>query len=1118
MRFRCSGSRSQSTVVWSVLLGLLGSLTWAQNFRGGITGSVTDPTGAVVPGAQVMAVATSTNTTYKTITSSAGEFSFPDLPLGNYTVSVSASSFAAENIKNVPVTAGVTYALAIKVSVQSASQTVEVQANSLTLDTTSDTQTTVIPEEVVQNLPNNGRDFTQMIAQSNGFGGYSINGGAAYASVNGTRTNSVNWQIEGTDNNDLWWNIPAVNQGGVSGIAGVILPVDAIENFSFVTAAGPETGRNAGGTANLVIKSGTNGLHGTAYYFNRNEFFAAITPFANGAPKNKVRNQHYGFSVGGPIVKNRTFFFLAGEHQGFVIGNQTSSTEPSAAYQAQAEQDLAFYGVPVNSVSQNLLQGLWPQSALTGPASSGNYFNPGTENGHSFNGIIKLDENLTDRDRISFKWFIGQGNQIAPTSSYLSPYYEEAPIHVQNYSLIYNRVLSPAISNQLSAGVSYFNQAFSDADNSFDPVGLGLNTGVTSDALSGSPHIVIGAPSAGSGLTGSGTGFDPIGVTTQSGRNDITGQLNDDLVWVLGAHQFRFGGEFRQAQVDDFYQSGQRGTFNFNGSQGPWYPGNTARSSACVANLATQNVGMAAPIADTNVLGLADFMAGCMNTATIVEGNPKRQVFQNTFTINAADVWQASKNLSLNYGLRYDYPGVLHSSYHNLTSFDPTVSTGIAVIGVDRPSLYDKYWTAFSPRVGFAWQPSGNGKTVIRGGYGLYFDAIYMVPFLNLRGTVNNGPFGVQDNSAGTDPVVAANARLTIIPDGGPTGNPVGTAIFPTLTDAIAGAGIINLFAVDPKFRPSATQNFNLNLQHSLTSSVVAQIGYVGTVAEHLTGVFDINQAAQGSGGDITTRPYYKPNSPFQNYAVVNEVRSNLNSNYNSLQTSLRFQNWRRLTAQVAYTWSHALDYETGFIPYLPQNSFYPKGEYGNSDFDTRNTFTGYASYALPGRNSGLKVLTNGWELNAAVSFHGGQPYTVVASSNTSGNGENADRANLVGNPYAGVSHKVVGGVVTWFSPTAFVDPAPGQYGTTRRGQFYNPGYSDVDFSVFKSTPITERVNTQFRIEMFNLFNRTNYGPVGAPQAGETAVIGSTIGTFAGAPGIGPGEPYNMQFALKITF
>ena len=1113
-----SGMKCVSIVLSIVAFGLLSSLAVAQNFRGGIVGSVTDPTGAAVAGARVVALATSTNTTYKTVTSSAGEFSFSDLPLGDYTVTVSASGFATEDIKNVPVTAGVTYTLPVKVSVQSAAQTVEVMADALSLDSSSDTQTTVIPEEAVQDLPNNGRDFTQMISQSTGFGGYSINGGAAYASVNGTRTNSVNWQIEGTDNNDLWWNIPAVNQGGVSGIAGVILPVDAIENFSFVTTAGPETGRNAGGTANLVIKSGTNQFHGGAYYFNRNEYFAANTPFANGSPKNKVRNQHYGFSVGGPIVKDRTFFFLAGEHEGFVIGNQTRSTEPSAAYQALAEQDLAFYGVPVNSVSQSLLQGLWPAAALTGPATSGNYFNPGTENGHSFNGIVKLDQNVTAKDRISAKWFIGQGNQIAPTSSYLSPYYEEAPIHVQNYSLIYNRVLTPAMSNQLSAGVSYFNQVFSDANNSFDPVALGLNTGVTSKALAGSPHIVIGAPSAGSGLTGSGTGFDPIGVTSESGRNDITGQLNEDLAWILGAHQFRFGGEFRQAQVDDFYQSGQRGTFNFNGSQGPWYPGNTAANSTCVARLATKSIGATAPVSDTNVLGLADFLAGCINNATVVEGDPKRQVFQNTFTLNGSDSWQVSKDLNLNLGVRYDYPGVLHSSKHDLTSFDPTVSTGIAVIGVDRASLYNKYWSAVSPRVGFAWQPLGSAKTVIRGGYGFYYDAIYIVPFLNLRGTVNNGPFGVQDNPAGTSPVVAANAAIVIIPDGGSSGNPTGTAIFPSLSNALAGAGTINLFAVDRNFRPSATQNFNLNVQRSLTPSVVAQVGYVGTVAQHLTGVFDINQAAQGSGGDITTRPYYKANSPFQNYAVVNEVRSNLNSNYSSLQTSLRLQNWRRFTSQLGYTWSHGLDYETGFIPYLPQNSFNPKGEYGNSDFDTRHTFTGYASYALPDRNSGLKRVTDGWELHSAFSFHGGQPFAVVASSNTSGNGENADRANLVGKPFAGVSHSIVSGVVTWFSPTAFVDPPAGQYGTTRRNQFYNPGYSDVDFSVFKDTPITERVKTQFRVEMFNLFNRTNLAPVGAPQAGETAVIGSTIGTFDGAPGIGPGEPFNVQFALKVTF
>src|ERR1039457_4398502 len=200
MQVRRSGFVSQTIVTLFLALTLMGSPALAQNFRGGINGSVTDPSGAAVPGAQVVAVATSTNTTYKTVASSAGEFAFSDLPLGDYTVTVSASGFGAQNIKNVPVTAGVTYSLPVKVSVQSTAQTVEVMADALSLDTSSDTQTTVIPERVAQDLNNNGRDFTHMMSQTNGFVGYSINGGAAYASVNGTRTNSVNWQIERSDN------------------------------------------------------------------------------------------------------------------------------------------------------------------------------------------------------------------------------------------------------------------------------------------------------------------------------------------------------------------------------------------------------------------------------------------------------------------------------------------------------------------------------------------------------------------------------------------------------------------------------------------------------------------------------------------------------------------------------------------------------------------------------------------------------------------------------------------------------------------------------------------------------------------------------------------------------
>lgn len=1095
--------------------------SFGQTFRGAISGTVTDPSGAAVPGAEVTAVDLGTAIASKTVSSSAGEFSFPNMPIGSYTVTVSATSFKNVKVDNVPVTAGGTYTLPVRLPVATSGETVEVTADSLSLDTVSDTQSTALPEEVVQTLPNSGRDFTQMLSQTPGFAGLSTGGGAGNASVNGTRSNSVNWQIEGTDNNDLWWNIPAVNQGGVSAIAGVILPVDAIENFSFVTAGSTELGRNPGGTANLTIKSGTNSLHGTAYYFNHNEFFQHSNPFTG--QTTETRNQHYGFSAGGPIWKDRTFFFVSGEHQGFLIGAESKATEPSASYQQAALSILNAWGVPENQVSRNLLngtgtlKGLWPTSALGGPAVTDNYTATGNLTGHSFNGIIKLDEQLTSKDHIAASWFAGQGTQTAPTSSALSPYFENAPIHVQNYSLVYNRVLTTSMTNQLSAGVSYFNQAFSDADSSFDPVGLGLNTGVTDRSLSGAPHLIIGPSSASTGLTaGGGTGFDPVGVTAPSGRNDITGHLDESLAWTKGAHQLKFGGEFRQAQVDDFYQTGERGTIYFDGLEGPWAPQvqASAQPSAACSALATTTPSastLSALPTDVNAYFLADFLAGCFDPSTSenVVGNPKRQVFVNTFSLWAQDGWQLTKRLSINYGLRYDYEGPVHSQERDLSVFDPSLPSGLAVVGQDVSNLWNKFWGGASPRVGFSYQLDSDAKTVLRAGYGWYYDSIYMKSVLQNTGAQNISIFGPGLNPAGTQQVAQATANPVVISPG--------TPIFQTLSQALAGQGVVKISTFDPNFRPSYIMSWDLNLQHSFTPSVIWQLGYVGNKGTHLMGLFDINPAQPGTAGLANpnlTRPYY---NQFSNFSVIDEMRSNLGSNYNSLQTTLRVQNWHSLSSQLAYTWSHALDYETGLLPYVPQDPFNENAEYGNSDYDVRNTLTGYVNYLVP-KFAGPTRLTKGWEINSGFSLHGGTPYTVTSSSNPSGNGENADRAQQVlPNPNS-VSHSIVNGVVQWFNPNAFTDAPAGTYSTTRRGQNYNPGYSAVDVAFMKNTPVIERVSTQFRVDVFNIFNRTNMAPLGFPDTGEKGTIGSTIGPYLGNPGIGPGEPLNAQFALKVIF
>ncbi len=1131
--------RSLKAVLFSfavILLTIGGTpVSHAQTFRGGISGTVTDVTGASIASATVTAVETETNVSYKTVSSSAGEFNFTNLPLGSYTVTIGFTGFSTAKYDKVQVAAGSDYTLTAKLNLSSTDQTVEITAAALTLDTVSDVQATVLPEVVVQNIPNSGRDFTQMVAQTTGFAGYNTGGGGGDSSVNGTRSNSVNWQIEGTDNNDFWWNIPAVNQGGVSAIAGVIFPIDAIESFNFVTTGSTTLGRNPGGTANLIVKSGTNGLHGTAYYSNHNEFFERQNPFRDSKPASRL--QDYGFSVGAPIIKDKFFFFLAGEHQNFLIGALSQATEPSAAYQTQAYNVLDFYGVPHSAIAPNLLNGngtlagLWPAGALTGGAIPNNYQATGNLTGHSFNGLIKLDYKLSDKDHLSARWFVAQGTQTAPTTSALTPYFENAPIHVQNYSIIYNRILTPSMANQVSLGVSYFNQVFGDADTGFDPIGLGLNTGVTDPALPGSPHLIIGPSSSGAGLTAGNTGFDPLGPTAPSGRNDITGQIDDDLTWTKGAHQLHFGGEYRNAQVDDFYQTGQRGTIYYDGSQGPWnlanyQPGVTP--SPC-ANLATKNQGNADTVDNpsSNTLFLADFLAGCINpsASSIILGNPKRQVFANSWAIYAQDAFQVTRRLNLNYGLRYDYAGPVHSDYPNLSIFDPTSPTGLAVAGQGVSNIYPKFWGAVSPRVGFAWQIDNTGNTVLRGGYGYYYDTVYIKSILQNNGVQNISVFGPGLNPAGSNLVVNATGLNQVTQPG--------VDIFPTIQAASQNPapGSQSISTFDPHYRPSSTQLWNLNLQHSLTNSVIWQIGYVGSKGTHLAGMFDINAALPNVSGnpDNTTRPFYVPYAPgspvpvLDNFGVIDEARSNLGSIYHSLQTTLQVQNWHGLTSQLNYTWSHALDYETGLLPYLPQDPLNEKAEYGNSDFDVRNTFTGYFNYDIPAFH-GPERLTHGWQLTSGFSFHGGTPFTVTATKNVSGNGDNADRAvQVIGNPVASVSHSIVrptdgSPYVQWFNPDAFVDPAPGTYSPTRRGQNYNPGYQDFDLAAIKTTAITERVKIQFKANMYNLFNHTNLQPVGFPTTGSGGTVSETIGPFLGNPTIGPGEPFNTEFALKVLF
>ena len=350
--------------------------SFAQTFRGAINGTVTDSTGAVVPSAQITAVDTATNVSYSAVSTSSGEFSFSNLPIGTYTITVTVPGFSTEKYDKVSVEAGTPYTLSAKLAVSTTNTTVEVDAGAIGIDTVTDIQASTLPETVVQNLPNSGRDFTQFIGQTTGFAGDSSGGGAGTSSVNGTRTNAVNWQIEGTDNNDLWWNIPAVNQGGVSAIAGVIFPIDAIESFNFVTtgSTSPWTQPRRHRKPRHQIRNG-NSLHGSAYYFNHNEFFDKQKPILSTSSPHQGESRlvDYGFSRHRRAYHPRTSSssFVAGEHQNFLIGalnpppqNRQPPTRP------RHTSVLDYYGVPHSPVAANLLNGngtlagLWPTDPL----------------------------------------------------------------------------------------------------------------------------------------------------------------------------------------------------------------------------------------------------------------------------------------------------------------------------------------------------------------------------------------------------------------------------------------------------------------------------------------------------------------------------------------------------------------------------------------------------------------------------------------------------------------------------------------------------------------------------------------------------------------------------------
>jgi Carboxypeptidase regulatory-like domain len=1092
-----------------LVLGLLFSVPLlAQTFRGGINGTVTDPSGAVVPQAHIVATDVATGSAYSTTASSAGEFAFNDLPFGEYKVTVTSTGFQTEVINGVQVSAGSVHTLPIKLSVVQAAVTIEVSANALSLDTTTTTQTTVLSSKQLQDVPLNGRDFTQLLGTSASFAGYNNSG-----SVNGTRGNQINYTINGVDNNDLYLNADAVNQGGISGIAGVIYPIDALEEYSLQTTSNSESGRSPGGNLNVTTKSGTNALHGSAYYYNRNEALAVRSPFtAPGSPSSPLRNQNFGGSLGGPIWRDHTFFFLTYEEQKFVIGAANTVTEPSPAYQKLALAELSKYGVQPSQVSQNILNTLWDPSVIANlPGTPGNYSSTAPQSGNSHNIVAHLDHNFSDKSRLSAIWYFGQGSAVAPSCvfvcSYLPEYFQTVPSHLQNYNVVWNYSIRPNLTNQVAAGANFFTQDFADAVHSQNPLTLaGLNTGA---ALSGAPQIAI-------------NGFDSIGVTPTSGRNDISGQIADTLSWTVGKHQLRFGLEYRRAYIDLYYNWGGRGAFNFGtgGVLGPWAADGTCTPAASCTPV----------VADSNVLNLADFLAGYSYQSTVTLGTQERFIYTHTGSGFAQDSWQVTSKLNLNLGLRYDYQQPFYTNDPNLSVFDPS-NGGLVVAsgGSGTPKyIYNGNKINLSPRFGLSYEV--RPSTVVRANFGLYFDQPAGQAFFGNIGIPNGGAGGVNNNPVGNEP----NESIVLNSPATPT--PVWsynqtTPVFTASQGQPTGSNVVSIYSVSRNFKTPYVEMFGLNIEQSLGHNWQLNVGYVGTLSRHNLVLQDINQSGLGQdqnpamvavkGNSFTaqqaSRPYF---NQYPNFGIINQINSAAGSSYNALQVTLRSSSWHGLTGQFAYAWSHNLD-DSSVFNTIPQNSANLSGDWGNANSDIRNHFSAYLNYDIPSFAHGPTLLTHGWEVNGILKFQNGEPINVLTGQDNSGTGENEDRATITG-PALNSNRSVQGySYAQYLNPNSFVVPTYGTYGNLGRNQITGPGFGDVDLSLVKNTPIyKDRVRAQFRVEMFNVFNHVNLAQPLA-NLGYGSLFGastSTIGVSYGAPGIGSGEPYNTQLSLKILF
>ncbi|MEP6743232.1 MAG: TonB-dependent receptor [bacterium] len=1086
-------TKTGCAVVTIVLLMALTTSLAAQTFRGTILGTVSDPNGAVVPGATVTARNIGTSIERTTISDEFGNYTIAELQTGTYEVKVQRSGFQTATVTDVTVEVSGERRVDVSLSV-AGSDTVVIVAASTQVETTTNTLGGTISTKEVADLPVNGRDFTKFLVMVPGAtgdpsGATDSPGSFGLFSSNGNRGRANNFLLDGTDMNDGYRNLPAINEAGVFGTPATILPIEAIAEAAILSNFEAEYGRNSGAIVNIVTKSGTNDFHGSLFEFFRNNALDARNFFnPKPDPETAFRNNQFGGSLGGPISRNRTFFYAAYEGQRERVGLNSTARVPDPG-------EIAALGGPTNPVIARLLaRNPWPAPNRPLPL----FDNTGTPNlfvtTRALNDVDsfigKIDHSFNKNTQLTGRYFYGTSNQSFPLAilagNVLPGYNTVTPTKVHLLSISYLKIMSPTVVNEVRFGYNRFKEGFFPEDRAFDPASIGLNTGITNSQDFGLPLIRIHDD----------LGIANIGATLSvpRARTDINYQWIDNLSLKRGRHDVKLGYEFRRTTVSQFFDAGYRGRLDF----------------------------------DT----LGDFLAGNLSGGRAARGNSNRNTFQNSYAGYVQDTLRWNSRLTLNLGLRWDYFGVIGEKHNLLSNFDR--ASGLVQVGsANLERLYQRDWNNFSPRLGMAWDLGGKGKTVVRAGWGLFYDAFSQdffagqLPF----NTFNPGP---AFNPVGPSPILFSFSTVGTIQNGVP--------IF-------SGFGDSDVFAVDRNLATPYVQNFNLNLQHELFKNGVLQVGYVGSHGTKLFRYRDINQPVTPSVS--SARPF--DNGPFApsggTFFYVNQLETTANSSYNALQTSFTLRNRSGWSAAINYTWSHSIDNASDGQDYVanatqPDNSYRADLERGNSNFDSRHRFVASASYNIPNFAKGHPRLGQGWQLNTVVTLRSGNPFHLTLFDDYNNTGEFFPRPDIVGDPYAGTHAPDRFINLSAFKVPCTLDPAgdgsaasclPGtwHFGSLGRNALRGPGYRNVDFSIFKDTPITESVKIQLRAEIFNIFNHPNFSNPLLPSfaADFTSTIDPVTGRGTGflpitvTPDVGIGNPFlggggsrNIQLAARFIF